>query len=147
MDRKQCLVSLHILPVMMTYELNDIMFLSDPSKTPLQTLIPSTTFRSAHFLPDLRHTMNSSSSVQGPTNIHVYRHLYFLRLTMLWNSLPPFDLSLPIRSLSHQLKTFMCMVCLPENFNPDLPCTYHFIFPCCKCALNPPLAHFSLPSL
>ena len=73
------------------------------------------------------------------------RHLYFLRLPRLWIAHPPLDLSLPTSLHLRQLKSFLWFAFL-NNFNPDFPCSYHFICPCSKCASEPPHSQFSLPT-
>ena len=69
MDYKQRLIKLQILPFMMTFELNDIMFTIRPLKTPLQASMLSTMFHLVQRLPGLHPTTNLSSNVQGPTNM------------------------------------------------------------------------------
>ena len=142
MDYKQRLISLHLLPLAMIFELNDIMFFIRSIKN------PTASFNVLDYVSFCSSSTRSSSHrklIQQRARSNKHRHHYFLRLPRLWNALPPFDLSLSISSLSSQLKTFMWSEFL-KNFNPDLPCSYHLICPCCKCASKPPLSQFSLQS-
>ena len=86
MDYKQRLIKLEILPLMMTFELNDIMFFIKSLKTPTASFnvldyvsFCSTSTRSAFY-----HKL-----VQQRARSNKHRHLYFLRLPRLWNALPP----------------------------------------------------------
>ena len=89
-DYKSRLKSLHLLPLMMLLELNDIMFLVNNLKNPSNSFdisnyvsFSSTATRSGSL--KLTHSRSISNS---------QRHFYFNRWTSLWNSLPPIDLTL-----------------------------------------------------
>ena len=88
-DYHQRLVSLNLLPFMMIFEINDIIFfikcLKQPSKRfnilSFVYFCPSQTWSSAYF--KLRHSLSRKNYT---------RHFYFNRLPRLWNSLPYIDI-------------------------------------------------------
>lgn len=135
MNYRERLKSLNLLPLMMWYELADIMFFIKELKNPSKRFnihnfvnFSSTTTRSS-FHTNLRHTRSRTNSS---------RHFYFNRLPRLWNSLPPLDISLSLFSLQSMLvKLFWNHFNL--NFISDTPCSYHYKCPCarCICTLNP----------
>ena len=95
---KERLEQLHLLPLMYTYELNDIIFFVKSLKSPAD-----------HF--DIRrHVQFAESSTRSGTSfklVHVkslqssYHHFYFNRIVRLWNYLPVIDITLP----THTIKT------------------------------------------
>ena len=89
-DYKSRLVCLQLLPLMMQFKLNDIMFLV----TSIQN--PSTSFNI------LQHITFSTSSTRASVNCKLLhhaartnktRHFYFHRVPRLWNSLPAINLN------------------------------------------------------
>ena len=88
-DYHQRLVSLNLLPFMMIFEINDIIFfikcLKQPSKRfnilSFVYFCSSQTWSSAYF--KLRHSLSRKNYT---------RHFYFNRLPRLWNSLPYIDI-------------------------------------------------------
>ena len=121
-DYKSRLISLNILPLMYTYELLDILFLVHSLKQPDPCLpindyisFSSSSTRVGHTLKLVhRHSLTSLSS-----------HSYFKRVARLWNALPPIDLNCSLPTIKFHLKQFLWNHFI-DNFNPDLPCTYHF---------------------
>ena len=129
-DYKTRLTSLHLLPLMYTYELFDILFLirslqnPDPSFPVMDYVSFSTTStRSGHHLK-----LNYQSS-----RTNVLRHSYFHRVVHLWNALPPIDLSLSLSTIKHQVKHYLWSH-FSQNFHSNSPCTFHLVCPCNKCA-------------
>ena len=61
-------------------------------------------------------------------------HFYFKRLSRLWNTIPPVDLTSSAEQLDLIRNHFN------NNFNPSNPCTFHFLCPYFKCShtLPPP---------
>ena len=61
-------------------------------------------------------------------------HFYFNRLSRLWNTVPPVDLTSSAEQLDLIRNHFN------NNFNPSNPCMFHFLCPCFKCShtLTPP---------
>ena len=78
------------------------------------------------------HKMRQPSSMHTNT----VRHFYFNRLPHLWNSLPFIDIEHPLSSIKQTLNSHFWDHFL-ANFNPDFPCTYHFLCPCAKCVSIP----------
>lgn len=138
-DYKSRLTSLNMLPLMMVLELQDITFFikSLASKTDSFNVLKFVSFiasstRSTRFTK-LSHTISKTKLVN---------HFYFRRLPRLWNALPPIDLDLPVHVISTQLKKFFWMHFL-SHFDPNDPCTCHFICPCFKCSNAPTPSNFS----
>ena len=134
-DYKSRLKSLHLLPLMMLLELNDIMFLVNNLKNPSNSFdisnyvsFSSTATRSGSL--KLTHSRSISNS---------QRHFYFNRLTSLWNSLPPIDLTLGAPTIKSKLKVYFWSVFL-SRFDAYNTCTFHIVCPCrsCKSIPKPP---------
>ena len=101
LDYRERLLSLHMLPLMMEYEVADILFFVKSLKEPshhfniedyIQFNVSNT--RSSSYLK-LRHSI-SQNNLQG--------HFFFNRLPRLWNSLPLLDISLSIPSIRTKLR-------------------------------------------
>ena len=93
MDYRDRLLNLNILPLMMQYEISDIMFLVKCIKNPSNyfnisefVLFSSSNTRSSAHLK-LKHSIPKNNTL---------RQFYFNRIPRLWNSLPRFDLDLSI---------------------------------------------------
>ena len=111
-DYKDRLISLELLPLMMFYELLDIMFFVKSLKTPndcfdIYNYLQFTTRNTSSSNIRLVHTRSSNNS---------FRHFYFNRLPRLWNALPPINLDLPIYLIKSQLKSFLWN-CFLFNFD------------------------------
>ena len=127
---KERLISLNLLPLMFYLEMLDIMFFvnsyknSDNDRFDVTKYVSVSTgiTRSAERLT-LNHLL-------ARTNKH--RHFYFSRISRLWNRLPPTDLSLSSEIIKRGLKDHLWNYFL-DNFDSDMPCTFHFMCPCCKC--------------
>ena len=135
-DYKSRLIHLKILPLMMTFELDDIIFFTRSLKSshPGFNILDFVTFvtsktRSSSF-NKLKHTFCRSS---------LSRHFYFNRLPRLWNSLPSIDLDQSLDTIKCKLKQFFWNHFL-NHFNPDNICTFHFLCPCSSCTY-----HYVLP--
>ena len=132
LDYKERLLNCNLLPLMMEYEIRDILFFNKCVKTndlPFNIhefiTFNTTTTRSATFFK-LLHSR--------PRN-RIQSNEYFNRFPRLWNSLPFIDIELSIFTLKDKLKTFFWQHFI-INFNPNNPCTFHFLCPCSKCCLN-----------
>ena len=102
-DYKTRLTSLHLLPLMYTYELYDILFLVQN----LQNLDLS--------FPVMKYVSFSTSSTRSgahskltywSSHTNLYQHSFFCRMVRLWNTVPPIDLSLSLSTIKHQIKCF-----------------------------------------
>lgn len=137
-DYKTRLLSLNILPLMMLYELNDIMFFIKNVKEPSDsfdilkyvTFNSSTTRSSKHKLAHSRSCCNSQ------------RHFYFTRLIRLWNTLPIIDLNLSLDTLRHHIKSYMWSV-FCSQFQSLNPCSFHLVCPCSRCMYTPRSPNFN----
>ena len=135
---KTRLISLHLLPLMMQFEINDILLFVTCIKNPTSSFDISqfvsfsscSTRSSSHF--KLNHNLCTSSYV---------KHFYFNRLPRLWNSLPVISFEHSINSIKHKLKSFFWHHFM-ETFNPNDPCTFHFLCPCSKCVSLPVVYNF-----
>ena len=131
-DYKTRLISLHMLPLMMVYELCDLSFFLKSLSS------PSNSFNIRNYI-----TFSSSSTRSlGYKLQHHFartntsRHFFFNRLPRLWNSLP--NLNLLNVSPSQgvlSLKQFYWSHFI-THFNSSNPCNYHFRCPCNKCILS-----------
>ena len=130
---KQRLEQLHILPLMYTYELNDLMFLIKTLKFPaahfdiskyIQFVNHSTRATSTHKL--CHHRATSSS----------YHNSYFNRIICLWNSMPVIDLTLSLDIIKTQLTNYLWSK-FNDNFTSDSSCTFHLLCPCHRCSKLP----------
>ena len=127
------LISLHLLPLMMLFELNDLTFFikcikTNPTHFPIQKFVQfssGTTRSSTSF--KLKH--HHSKSVHA-------RHFYFNRLPRLWNVLPPIDISLSLKTITSQLKSIFWSHFI-SHFDSDAPCTFHYLCPCNRCSYLP----------
>ncbi len=125
MDYRDRLIRLEMLPLMMEYEIVDIMFLIRSLKSPsshfniadiISFNISNT--RSSSYLK-LRHSV-SKTSIQG--------HFYFHRIPRLWNSLPLLDTSLSIPSIRARLRQHFWNHFV-TNIDPNNLCSYHYLCP------------------
>ena len=124
MDYKSRLISLNLLPLMMTYESNDLAFFLKCLQS------PSEAFNIFNFV----NFCSSSTRSSGLKLKHHYcnnntsHHFFFNCLPRLWNRLPPLDYSLPLSALIPFLKSFFW-----SHFDSSNPCTFHLMCPCSKC--------------
>ena len=132
-DYKSRLLSINMLPLMMQFELSDIMFFIKSLKEPSDSfdILKYVTFcsgrtRSATFLklklPSVR------------TNLE--RHFYFNRLPRLWNSLPPISTVNSLYRIKSDLRKFLWSHFV-TNFDPARPCSFHLVCPCSRCSHLP----------
>ena len=131
---RERLIHLNLLPLMYYLELLDIFFF-------ISCLFhPDPSFNINDYVTFSNCSTRSTSSLkllfkQSSTNSA--RHFYFYRITRLWNSLPPIDLSLSLATIKVKLKNLFWSHFL-SHFDSHSPCTFHFICPCSKChSLNP----------
>ena len=103
-DYKTRLLKLRLLPLMMEFEISDVLFFVRSYQYPTNSFditdyvefLSSNTRASRIF--KLRHLRSSNSSKY---------HSYFSRLPRLWNSLPPIDPSSPIAGIKTQLRNIL----------------------------------------
>ena len=137
LDYKECLSRLNMLPLMYLYEIADIMFTTSSIKNPSShfnindyiSLSESNTRSSSNFRLKHRYTNNNKS-----------RHSFFYRIPRLWNSLPPID---PTQS-TYRIKLLVTSHLTDHfnsHFNPDCPCSFHYLCPCNSCYSYPINVH------
>ena len=136
-------MNLNILPLMMEYEINDIIFFVKCMKKPSPHFnisdfvsFSSSTTRSSTY-HKLRHSISSNNKLG---------HFYLNRLPRLWNSLPCLDIDLSITSIKTKLRDFFWNHFI-LNFSVTNTCTYHYLCPCRKCSKLPVSLPFSRPVL
>lgn len=137
-DYKSRLLSLNILPLMMLYELHDIMFFVNNVKNPSESF------------DILNHVSFSTSKTRSgsiklvhlrpPTNSR--RHFYFHRLIRLWNALPAVDLSLSNNTIRRKVSDFLWYM-FTLNFDSSNPCSFHFLCNCNRCTCTPKASNFN----
>ena len=129
---------LHLLPLMYTYELNDLIFFVKSLKAPMD-----------HF--DIRRHIqfarNPTRSVTSSKLVHIkalqssHHHFYFNRIVRLWNHLPEIDTSLSIHTIKNQIIAYLWNQ-FTTSFNSDSLCSYHVICPCYRCSRQPVSVNF-----
>ena len=125
--------TLNLLPLMMFYELCDIIFYIKSVKS------PNTNFNINDFI-FVKNSITRSSShklIHSISSTSHVNHFYFNRLPRLWNSLPIIPLSLSVHIIKQKLKKFFFDHFL-ANFDSNNTCSYHFLCPCFKCSATPP---------
>ena len=133
-DYKTRLIQLDLLPLMYFLELNDLFFFLKTLKERSTSfdILDHVSFcegktRSSTFYK-LKHTYTPNNSS---------RFFYFNRIPVLYNSLPPLDLSLSLSTLKSHIKSYFYEHFL-NNFDPSNPCTFHVCCPCAKCYISKP---------
>ena len=117
------LLSLQFLPLMMLYELNNILFFVKSFKE------PNVAFSVHNYFT---FSSNRTRSTSKLARSNVTKNSYFYRLPCLWNALPPIDLNSSFTSIKLYLKLFIWNHFV-SNFDPNNSCTLHFLCPCPKC--------------
>ena len=136
---KERLTNLSLLPLMMQFEVTDILFFVKNIKNqnscfPISDYItPSSCSTRQKTFFKLRHTKSSSNPM---------RQLYFNRLPRLWNSLPYIDLDMSVTSIKRKLFELFWQHFI-SNFDPDNACTYHYVCPCTKCSRSGILVRYN----
>ena len=134
---KQRLQQLHMLPLMYTYELNDLMLLIKTLK------FPSTHFDIGKYIQFSNHSTRAASTHKLSHRRAIsscYHNSYFNRIIRLWNCLPVIDLSLSLDTLKTQFTNYMWSR-FNDNFS-DSPCTFHLLCPCHKCSKLPIIPNY-----
>ena len=134
-DYKSCLISANLLPLMYTFELNDIMFCIKS----LQSSCPSFNIHD-HIAFCSRPTRSGSFQKLSHkfSHSHFTSHFFFNRLPRLWHSLPPDVINLDETPYVNRLRLKMFLWSqLLLYFDFHNPCTYHFLCPCSKCSHSP----------
>ena len=131
---KSHLLTLHLLPLMMQFEINDILFFITSIKNPTKC------FNILHYVTFSRASTRSSSKcklVHNLSRTNRDRHFYFSRLPHLWNSLPTIDKPIYECKLKHFFWSHFQV-----HFDSENPCSFHFVCPCRRCAALPVTSNF-----
>ena len=129
-DYKTRLASLHILPLMYSFELADILFLirclqhPDPS-------FPVTNY--IQFVSSSTRSSSSCKLVHQSSQLNSSHYSFFKRAIRLWNILPPINLNKSLSRIKSNI-TIKFWSNFKANFDPEVPYTYHIICPCNKCS-------------
>ena len=122
-------MKLHLLPLAMLYELNDICFFITSL---MQT---SSSFNILDYVSFSRNNTRSGTHnklVLPLSTSSRHKHFFFNRIPRLWNSLPPIDTTRSYCSVATELKNIFWERFI-SNFDSSNLCTYHFCCPCTKC--------------
>ena len=130
---KERLTKIHLLPLMMLFELNDILFLIKCLKKPSKCFDITKYIR---FCSTGTRSQTTHKLAHTRSNCNTSRHFYTNRLPRLWNVLPEIDTTQSIESISYKLKQFFWSHFL-ANFDPSNSCTLHLLCPCNSCMLTP----------
>ena len=136
---KSCIIIM-LLPLMMEYEIADIMFLVKSIK------FPSDHFRFCDYVQFCSHPTRGSSNLKLKHSLcrtEIERNFYFNRIPRLWNSLPTLDINLPLSVIKSGIRQFFWNHFV-SNFDSNNVCTYHYLCPCLKCSKLPVNMHFGL---
>ena len=146
-----CAAHLKLLPLIMEYEIADIMFLVKSIK------FPSDHFRFCDYVQFCSHLTRGSSNLklkhslcrtEIERNFYFNRiprlwNFYFNRIHRLWNSLPTLDINLPLSVIKSGIRQFFWNHFV-SNFDSNNVCTYHYLCPFVKCSKLPVNMHFGL---
>ena len=129
-DYKTRLIKLHLLPLTLWFELQDLMFLVKCLKFPSDNvdlsghlkLISSIT-RAGSAGTKFQHHLNRTSTA---------RQSYYNRIVRLWNKLGPIDLTLSIQTIRKHISDFLWEHFL-RTLDCRVKCSFHLVCPCSKC--------------
>ena len=129
---KECLMNLNLLPLMVYFEIADIIFMVKCIKA------PTPYFNISDYSYVIFCSTNTRSSIHlklkyTKTKTNLLGQFYFNRIPRLWNYLPQIDTTMSIATLRCKLHTFFWN----ENFNSANACSYHLVCPCQKCSRHP----------
>ena len=133
LNYKERLLNLKILPLMMEYEINDVIFFVKCIKQPTKY------FNINEFVSFSTSNTRSSTSLKLRHSVsrnNYLSHFYFNRLPRLWNSLPCIDTDLSIATIRSKLHQYLWSKFI-TNFDPNDVCTYHYLCPCLTCSKLP----------
>ena len=128
-DHQSCyfdrLIKLQLFLLMYAFELADIIFAIKALKS------PSDSFDTTNYYS---FSYGSTRSSKNGKVRHIRsldsksKHFYFNRLPCQWNTLPPIDPSVLVAHNKVVVKNFMWSNFM-SNFHPDIPCSFHYLYP------------------
>ena len=134
-DYKSRLLSLHLLPLMMFYELQDLAFFVHSLKNPNNSFDILSHVQFCNNRSTRSATFNKLKVCQPSKSTHL-NHFYFKRLVHLWNSLPPMDLNKSFDSIYLKIKSVFWTKFM-ESFDSSNLCTFLYHCSCSKCSYSP----------
>ena len=134
------LLHLHMLPLMMVLELNDILFFVKCLKEPSDHFDIKRFFT---FFSGCTRLASCSKLSHARVCNNKSRNFYFNRFPRLWNSLPIIDVSQSIPTIRKKLYNHFWNRFL-DKFDHNYTCTYHYLCPCTHCSSLPVSYNFSL---
>lgn len=137
-DYKTRLITLKLLPLMYYLELSDMTFCLNNLKSPSINL---SILDYVSFSVNPTRSGGSNKMVHSRSMRNTVQHQFFNRLPRLWNAFPPIDRDLSVACNKQKLKNFL-MDHFLINFDPQNPCSYHFMCPCSKCSHIPQSPNF-----
>ena len=140
LDYRNRLIHLNLLPLMMEFEIVDIMFLVKSVK------FPSGHFNIHEFVQFCSYSTRAGHSFKLKHLLYrsnYERNFYFNRIPRLWNSLPFLDITLSPSVIKSKLRAYFWDH-FTTNFNSNNLCTYHYLCPCPKCSQLPVKMHFNV---
>ena len=128
-DYRTRLLKLHILPLSMLYELNDMFFFFFAVVVVVVKSLKqaSSSFTITDYVSFTNNNTRSGSHHKLVQPIATTKHFYYNRLPHLWNSLPPIDISMKASSLESRALFWDHFMTHP------ILVPYHF---CCPCTNN-----------
>ena len=124
---KERLANLALLPLMMQFEVADILFFVKLLKN------QNSCFPISKYITLSSHNTRQKTFFKLKSSSNSMRQLYFNRLPRLWNSLPYIDLDVSVMSLKRKLFELFWHHFI-SYFDADNVCSYHFVCPCVKCS-------------
>ena len=140
LDYRNRLIHLNLLPLMMEFEIVDIMFLVKSVK------FPSGHFNIHEFVQFCSYSTRAGHSFKLKHLLcrsNYERNFYFNRIPRLWNSLPFLDITPSPSVIKSKLRAYFWDHFM-SNFNSNNLCTYHYLCPCPKCSQLPVKMHFNV---
>ena len=129
---KSHLTTLHLFPlclVRIKWHNASNQLLQEPSSSLTFTIIFHSSLQRHHQLQT-----NLFITDQLVLSTHT-QHFYFTRISRLWNILPVIDLILPISTYTTALKNLWNH--FTSHFDYNDPCSFHILYPCCRCSFLP----------
>ena len=142
LDYKTRLMNLNLLPLMMEFEIADILFLVKSLK------FPSDNFNIHEHLQFCSHPTRACYNFklkQPLCKSDFDQSFYFNHIPRLWNSLPCLDINLP-SVIKLKLRQYFWDHFI-SNFISDNVCTYHYLCSYSKCSNLPVKMHLGMSPL
>ena len=114
----------------MQFELNNFMLFIKCLKQPESEAFPITSY--VTFCSSSTQSSSTLRLKHSLSRTNKIGHFYFNQLPRIWNALPPIDTNQSIPAIKKFLSKLFWNYFI-QHFNPDSPCTFHFLFPCGKC--------------